>query len=106
MAKEGTEEPVGEESWFAEEQRKVEERYRRNKEARMRELRAAGVEVMPDFRTIDEVVDYYARLEEERGAGREESVDEESAAGEGGTDEDGDEDDSFVVSEGSCDSGA
>lgn len=71
------EEEEDQESWFAEEQKKVEERYRKNKEARMREMRERGIKVMPDFRTVDDVVDYYARIQEEQGPGIDESIEEE-----------------------------
>jgi len=68
-----------EESWFEETRKKLEEVYRKNKEARMRELRARGIKVTPDFRTIDEVVDYYAKMQEEQGPGSEEDVETEEA---------------------------
>jgi hypothetical protein len=86
------EEPVGEETWFSEAQQRVMERYQRNKAARS----GLSVSSLPDFRTIDQVVDYYAEVEAKQGPGAEESVevdeDEESDENED-TDEDEQEED-------------
>jgi|LSQX01.1.fsa_nt_gb hypothetical protein len=62
------------EARFREIQQRLDAEYRKNKAAREAALRAQGVQTLPDFRTVDEVIDYYARVEEEQGAGAEEDI--------------------------------
>ena len=68
------EEPKTDEGLFEETRQRLEAEYRKNKAAREAALRAQGVQTLPDFRTVDEAVDYYARVEEEQGAGAEEDT--------------------------------